>query len=133
LAPEPEPVEFWVGSTCLLGFVNGVFLGVFRSFRVSSFFQVFFLFWVSFGFWIFFRFQVFFLFRVHPWVKNETRTQFWAGRVQVRVAGAKMHLDLHPSGAKPAGDPKPKLELPSLHKVNLAATNRQRRFKAMMN
>jgi hypothetical protein len=53
-------------------------------------------------------------FRVHPWVKNETRarTRFCVGRVQ--VAGAKMHPNPHPSGAKPAGDLKPEPELPSL-------------------
>jgi hypothetical protein len=72
-----------------MGFFQGVF-GFLLSFR-------------------FFGFQVFFRFRVHPRVKNETRTQtrFYAGRV--RVTGAKMHLNPHPSGAKPTGYTKPEL------------------------
>jgi hypothetical protein len=78
------------------------------SFEFLSGFEFF---WVS-GFLGFFRVLGFFGFRVHPQVKNETRTQtqFCAGRV--RVTGAKMHPNLHPSGAKPVGYPKP--ELPSL-------------------
>jgi hypothetical protein len=51
---------------------------------------------------------------VQPKVKNETRiqTQFCAG--QVRVTGAKIYLNPHPSGVKPTGYPKPEAEQPSL-------------------
>jgi hypothetical protein len=76
-------------------------------FGVSSFLDFlfhFFRFWGFFGFW------------VHPRVKNKTRTRtrFYMGRVQVWVTGVKMHPNPHPSGAKPAGDPKPEPILPSL-------------------
>jgi hypothetical protein len=75
-------------------------------------------FWVS-GFFSFYRvsgsFQGlldFFWFRVPPQVKNKThtRTQFCVGRLCVRPMGAKMNLNLHPSGLKPAGRPKPEPE-----------------------
>jgi hypothetical protein len=53
---------------------------------------------------------------VNPRVRNKTRTQtrFCTGRVRVQPAGEKMHPTPHPSGANPAGDPKPEPELPSL-------------------
>jgi hypothetical protein len=116
---------------CPSGFVN-VFLSKF--FQVfSGFFRVFFGFVSDFeffrvflgfgGFFVSFEFSFgflsgydFFGFRVHPRVKNKTRTQirFCAGWIQVQVAGVEMHPSPHPSGAKPAGDQKPELELSSL-------------------
>jgi hypothetical protein len=102
LTPELEPNGFRVGFGCPSGFVNG-FLSGFEFFGVFC--------------------RVSFEFRVHPRVKNETRTQtrFCAGRV--RVTGAKMHPNPHPSGAKPAGYPKSEPKLPSLvETLNLVAS-----------
>jgi hypothetical protein len=113
-APEPEPVEFQVGFGCPSGFVNGFLSDFLGFFQVSSFFFGFFGFLSGFGFLS----DFFFGFWVHPRVKNETRTQtrFCVSWVQVRVTGAKMHPNLHPSGAsaKPTGYSKPEPELASL-------------------
>jgi hypothetical protein len=37
------------------------------------------------------------------------------GQVWVQPMSANMNLNPHPSGLKSTGDPKPELELPSLH------------------
>jgi hypothetical protein len=52
----------------------------------------------------------------HSRVTNETcaRTRFDAGQVRVRLTGEILHPRPHPSGLKPAGDPKPSPVLPSL-------------------
>jgi hypothetical protein len=80
----------------------------------------------------FFGFQVFFVLSA-PVGEKRNPNPVLGGSGLGSGRGCKNAPGPAPSSAKPAGDPKPKPELPSLHKVNLAAINRRRRFKAMMN
>jgi hypothetical protein len=71
LAPELEPVGFRIGFGCPSDFVNGFLLDFFGFLSGFEFFSGFLGFFQVSGF---FGVHVFFRFRVHPYVKNKTRT-----------------------------------------------------------